>query len=194
MKLLVSVAAGAVVATLLHTAVLAQAPQTPPQPTPQTTPQTPPPAPPKATMPPAAQAGAEQQVVLVGCIQKESDFRQARDKGRGGAAGTGIGTGDEFVLTNASMATQALKPAATISETEFELTGSGEEKVKEFIGKRVQITGKLKAAEMTAAGRPTGGATAGTPPSGIDVASKDLKLRELEVVSVTAATSGTCTP
>ena len=192
MKLLVSVAAGAVVATLLHTAVLAQAPQTPPQPTPQTAPQTPPPAPPKATMPaPAAQA---EQVVLVGCIQKESDFRQARDKGRGGAAGTGIGTGDEFVLTNASMATQALKPAATISETEFELTGSGEEKVKEFVGKRVQITGKLKAAETTAAGRPTGGATAGTPPSGIDVTSKDLKLRELEVVSVTAATSGTCTP
>jgi hypothetical protein len=198
MKLLVSVAAAAVVATMLHTAVGAQAPQTPPQPPPSATqppPQTPaqPPAPapaPKATMP-APQA--EQQITLVGCIQKESDYRAAQDKGRGGAAGTGAGTGDEFILTNASMATQGLKSEATAADTAYELTGSGEGKAKDFIGKRVQITGKLKAAEVGAAGRPTGGATAGAPPSGVDVASKDLKLRELEVTSVSAAT-GTCTP
>ena len=138
---------------------------------------------------PAAQGD---QITLVGCIQKESDYRAAHDKGRGGA-GTGIGTGDEFVLTNASAATQGLKSEASAADTAYELTGSGEEKAKDFVGKRVQITGKLKAAETGAAGRPTGGATAGTPPSGVDVASKDLKLRELEVISVTAA-SGTCTP
>lgn len=198
MKLLVSVAAAAVVATMLHTAAGAQAPQTPPQPPPpQSAPQPPPqPATPPSTPAPRAQApttAPEQQVTIVGCVQKESDYRQARDKGRGGPAGTGIGTGDEFVLTNASMATQGLKSDSTAADTAFELTGSGEEKVKEFIGKRVQITGKLKAAEIGAAGRPTGGATAGAPPSGVDVASKDLKLRELEVVSVAPAT-GTCTP
>jgi hypothetical protein len=136
---------------------------------------------------------AEQQITLVGCVQKESDYRAAHDKGRGGAAGTGVGAGDEFVLTNASMATQGLKSEATAADTAYELTGSNEEKVKDFIGKRVQITGKLKAAEIGAGGRPTGGATAGAPPSGVDVASKDLKLRELEVVSVAPAT-GTCTP
>lgn len=139
-------------------------------------------------------AQADQEVTLVGCIQKESDYRQARDKGRGGAVGTGVGAGNEFVLTNASASAQGLKPGAAISETEFELTGANEEKAKEFVGKRVQIMGKLKAAEVGAAGRPTGGATAGTPPSGVDVASKDLKLRELEVSSITAATTGTCTP
>jgi hypothetical protein len=132
---------------------------------------------------PAAQGD---QVTLVGCIQKESDYRAAHDKGRGGA-GTGIGTGDEFVLTNASAATQGLKSEAGAADTAYELTGSGEEKVKDFVGKRVQITGKLKAAETGAAGHPTGGATAGAP------GSSDLKLRELEVVSVSAA-SGTCTP
>ncbi len=126
-------------------------------------------------------------------VQKESDYRQAQNKGRGGPGGTGVSTGDEFVLTNASMATQGLKSDAAAADTAFELTGANEEKVKDFVGKRVQITGKLKAAEVGAAGRPTGGATAGTPPSGVDVASKDLKLRELEVVSVAPAT-GTCTP
>ena len=90
------------------------------------------------------------------------------------------------------MATQGLKSEAA-ADTAFELTGANEEKIRDFVGKRVQITGKLKAAEVGAAGRPTGGDTAGTPPSGVDVASKDLKLRELEVVSVAPAT-GTCTP
>jgi hypothetical protein len=51
--------------------------------------------------------------------------------------------------------------------------------------------GKLKPAETTASGRPTGGATAGPPPTGVDVTSKDLKLRELEVASVREA-SGSC--
>jgi hypothetical protein len=142
-----------------------------------------------ASGPTATQAA--QQVTLVGCIQREADYRQARDKGRGGVAGTGIGVGDEFVLINASMATQGLKPDAPAADAAYELTGKNEEKAKEFIGKRVQITGTLKPAETTPGGKPTGGATAGTPPGGVDVASKDLKLRELEVMSVTAST-GTC--
>jgi hypothetical protein len=49
----------------------------------------------------------------------------------------------------------------------------------------------LKPAEVGAGGA-TGGATAGAPPRGVDVTSKDLKLRELEVTSVKASTSGTC--
>jgi hypothetical protein len=132
-----------------------------------------------------------QQITLVGCIQSEKEFRQARDKGKGGVAGTGIGADNEYILTNASMAKQGLNPAAPAADTAYELTGSNEGKVKEFVGKRVEITGTLKAAATTPAGSPTGGATAGAPPKGVDVASKDLKLRELEVASVTAA-SGTC--
>ena len=173
MKRTLSVAVGVVAATLLQTALVAQSP--PPQ-----------------SQPPATQP--EQQVTVIGCIQRESDYRQAMDKGRGGVAGTGVGAGDEFVLTNPSIKTQGLKPDAAPADQAYELTGTGEEKVKEFVGKRVEITGRLKAAEVSPGGAPTGGATAGRPPSGVDVASKDLKLRELEVVSVTASTTGTCTP
>ena len=164
-------------AMILTAAVSAQTPSTPPQ-TPPTS----------GTA--ANQSG--QRVTLIGCIQRESDYRQARDQGKGGVAGTGVGVGDEFVLTNASASTQGLKSEATPVDTAYELTGSNESKAKDFVGKRVEISGVLKPAE-TAGGAPTGGATAGRPPSGIDVASKDLKLRELEVTTVTAAT-GTCTP
>jgi hypothetical protein len=175
MKRVLWMAVGVMTATTLSTAVLAQT--TTPQPTSGTT---------------ATQPG--QQVTLIGCVQREADYRQAQDKGRGGAAGTGIGVRDEFVLANASMAAQGLNPDAPAADPAYELTGPNEEKVKEFVGKRVQIIGKLKPAEAGVAGTPTGGATAGRPPTGIDVASKDLKLRELEVMSVTASTTGTCTP
>lgn len=141
---------------------------------------------------PAAAAQQEQQVTVVGCVVREADYRKARDAGKGGVAGTGVGVGNEFVLTNASMATAPTGSAVGTSgaAAAYELTGSNENQAEQFIGKRVEISGKLKAAEAGAAG-PTGGPTAGQPPSGVDVASKDLKLRELEITTV-KATTGTC--
>jgi len=140
----------------------------------------------------------EQQMTLVGCVQREADYRRARDAGKGGVAGTGIGAGNEFVLINASMATAP--PAASTAATSgtapatatgtggsagsaYELTGPNERQVEAHLGKRVEIVGKLKAAAANASG-PTGGPTAGTPPTGVDVTSPDLRLRELEVSSV----------
>lgn len=113
-----------------------------------------------------------------------------------------MGVGNEFVLTNAALGSSSAAstsagetPSATgtsgAATSAFELTGSNEGQVSEYIGKRVEITGKLKHAATDASGRATGGATAGAPPSGVDVTSKDLKLRELEVSSVREA-SGTC--
>ena len=133
----------------------------------------------------SSQAAAEPQITAVGCVQSEPDYRKARDAGRGGVAGTGLGAGNEFVLVNASVSGGGVK------DTTFELTGSNEGQVKAYMGKRVEITGTLKPSETDAAGRPTGGATAGRPPEGVDVTSKDLKLRELEVSKVKEA-SGTC--
>jgi hypothetical protein len=141
-----------------------------------------------------AAAPQNQTVTVVGCIVRESDYRKATDAGKGGVAGTGVGAGNEYVLTNASMSTgaagSAVGTAGAAAGAAYELTGSNEGQAKEFVGKRVEISGTLKAAEVSAAG-PTGGPTAGKPPSGVDVASKDLKLRELEVATV-KATTGTC--
>jgi hypothetical protein len=127
----------------------------------------------------------DQQITATGCVQREEDYRKAHEKGRGGVAGTGVGAGDEFVLTNAS-ATGTAK-----AETAYELTGANEKLAAAHVNHRVEITGTLKAAEVGAYGTPTGGATAGKPPSGVDVLSKDLKLRELEVATVKMI-SATC--
>jgi hypothetical protein len=153
---------------------------------------------------PQAQASAQassSQVTVTGCIQREADYRKARDAGRGGAAGTGVGAGNEFVLTEAKPAAGAKdtsSPAGTTGTSAsgsmaYELTGPNEGQLTQHVGRRVEITGRLKPAETDASGRPTGGATAGQPPAGVDATSKDLKLRELEVISVREST-GTCSP
>jgi hypothetical protein len=146
-----------------------------------------------------------QQVTIAGCIQREEDYRRARDAGRGGVAGTGVGAGNEFILINASMApasgaagTAGTAPATATGtggvaggSAAYELSGAGEGQAAQFVGRRVEIMGTLKPAETTPSGQPTGGPTAGKPPEGIDVVSRDLMLRELEVSSIKAGT-GTC--
>lgn len=153
----------------------------------------------------ATQDRSAEQVTITGCVQREADYRTANNLGTGGVAGTGVGANNEFVLINASIGAGAASStigtsgntnpttdpkASAAASMAYELSGQGEGQLSQYVGKRVQITGKIKAAEMGAAGA-TGGTTAGAPPTGVDVASKDLKLKEIDVISVKEAT-GTC--
>jgi hypothetical protein len=122
----------------------------------------------------------DQQITITGCVQRESDYRRAADKGRGGVAGTGVGADNEYVLTSVSAA-DAKKAGG---ESAFELTGANEKLAAPHVGHRVEISGILKAAEVSGSGTPTGGVSAGKPPRGVDVLSKDLQLREIEVTTV----------
>lgn len=149
----------------------------------------------------------DQPVTVTGCVVREADYRRVQDAGKGGVAGTGVGAGNEFVLTSATPSSAgssapAAKPGAaggvptgtsgalSLSMTAYELTGPNEARAEQFVGRRVEISGTLKKADVGAGGA-TGGPTAGKPPSGVDVTSSDLKLRELEVTSVKEST-GTC--
>jgi hypothetical protein len=179
--------AGAVCAVVLSAAVLTA--QSPPSQAPTQTPSS------SATQ--QATKAPEEQVTIVGCVQREADYRRANNLGRGGAVGTGAGVQNEFVLINASVKREPAPsdaPAGTSGTVEgtdaYELTGKNESSVGSFVGRRVEIVGKLKAAETGPAGT-TGGASAAMPPTGVDVVSKDLKLREMEVFSV-RETTGTC--
>ncbi len=168
---------------------------------------------PPATQPPPQTSGQMQErkdpaqpVTIVGCVQSEADYRRAHNLGRGGAVGTGAGVANEFVLINASMASGAAAGAAAGTATgttgtagataaagagqAFEVSGENESQLQQYLGKRVEIVAKMKAAEKSAAGT-TGGATAGTPPTGVDITSPDLKLKEVEIVSV-KETTGSC--
>jgi hypothetical protein len=168
---------GITAALLFGTAVFAQTPQ----PRPQTEPRT-----------QTGRAATDEHVTVIGCVQREEDYRRAHNMPRGGAVGTGVGAANEFVPVNVVMSGRPTGTSGTAaSDREFELTGPAEGKLTEHVGERVEITGNLKAVEVDTSGRPTGGATAGHPPQGVDVTSEDLKLRELEAVSVKTA-SGTC--
>jgi len=53
-----------------------------------------------AALPAFAQAGRDngKEVRIVGCVQWEKEYRRLRHEGPGGALGSGIGVGNEFVL------------------------------------------------------------------------------------------------
>lgn len=174
---------------------------------------------------PAAQEAAsasEASLTLVGCVQPEADYRRAKNAGGGGVAGTGAGVANEFVLVNASPkaageSAAAATPAEAVGTSgaageAYELTGSGEGQLQQYVGKRVEIVGKMKdaagashapavtaggAASATgstgaAAGSATGSASGRPAPTGgVDVMGQDLRLKEFEVASVREA-SGTC--
>jgi hypothetical protein len=142
----------------------------------------------------SSRSSADQSVTVTGCIQREADFRRASGAGRGGAVGTGIGAGNEFILANATMSASTSGAAAptsgantpsptgtagTRSATAYELTGSKEGDAGAFVGKRVEITGMVKPMSST------GGPTANAP------LSQDLKLSELEISSI-RETTGAC--
>lgn len=197
MKSIYSAGACVAAAVALNMAAFAQTTDSAPKPAPPAQQSAPKPASPAPPAAPQAQASGDQQVTVTGCIQREADYRKAKDAGRGGVAGTGVGSGNEFILAMASTAATAGAPGTTgttgsaAGSMDFELTGTNEGQAAKFVGQRVEIMGKVKAGAVSAAGQPTGGPTAGKPPSGVDVTSKDLQLRELEVGSIRTV-AGTC--
>jgi hypothetical protein len=182
---------------------------------------------------PAPSVPFEGSVTLVGCVQREADYRRAQNAGRGGAAGTGAGVGNEFVLVSASTAiagatpSDAPTPGAPPAEPvtvgtpgraggAYELTGPAEGQLEQYVGRRVEIVGKMKSGPTaksdkapavratvpeSTTGRPGVPSSATASPSGrpappaggVDLTGQDLHLREFEVVSVREAT-GSCTP
>ena len=107
-------------------------------------------------------------ITVVGCVQKESDYRRMNDSGAGGVLNTGLGTGNEYVLVDSAGDCATLAPGAAA----YELTGKGEPGLKEFVGRRVEISGILKGGDLSVDGRAEGG---------FDPIWRDLKLRELSV-------------
>jgi hypothetical protein len=92
-----------------------------------------------ATLPAFAQAGSDKgkEVRVVGCVQWEKEFRRLRHQGPGGALGTGIGAGNEFVLA-------MVKPDATRTATAYSITGDREKELGRRIGQQIEVIGVVE--------------------------------------------------
>ena len=53
------------------------------------------------------------QITVTGCVMREGEYLKANSGGRGGVGGSGIGSGNEFVLTHATMGAAAASTPAT---------------------------------------------------------------------------------
>ena len=136
---------------------------------------------------PAAQQSttpAGSQVTLVGCVMRESEYRQATDAGKGGPANTGIGRSDEFVLIHAKKGAgpaPATCSAAKGTGEAYEVVGSHERELEEYVNKAVEIRGTLKGADPFAAQQ-------GAP--GADPLKQGLKISQVDIASFRAAPAG----
>ena len=50
---------------------------------------------------PGERESSPRAVTVIGCVERESDYRSAHDAGRGGPLGFGLGRGNEYVLVHA---------------------------------------------------------------------------------------------
>ena len=99
-----------------------------------------------------APAPAAKEVNLTGCVEFESDYRKRMSAGRGGTLGSGVGSSDEFVLTNTRPTESKTKPGA--GGGVYTLTGPMEKNLKRDVGRQVTIVGTLENA-----GKPSTGAS-----------------------------------
>lgn len=136
----------------------------------------------------AAQTDREEThpVTLVGCVMRESDYRDTYGPGLSGVRGPGIGLLNEYMLVDAqevpsgtTVPPDAAKPcpaAGTTFPSAYELTGPRENEIAEYVGKRVVLTGIQKEAKV----RPVGTSGVLRPTGGFDPLGHELHLFEVE--------------
>ena len=93
---------------------------------------------------PATPAHPRTVATLVGCVEREADYRARVNEGKGGALGTGIGVDNEYVLTDVrtpeGVATNAEVGTSGIAAV-YSVTGRLEKELKPSVGRMVQVLG-----------------------------------------------------
>ncbi|HYS27853.1 MAG TPA: hypothetical protein VEP46_19730 [Vicinamibacterales bacterium] len=92
-----------------------------------------------AVAPALAQSASDaaREVRISGCVQWEKDYRKERSEGRGGALGTGLGVGNEFVVT-------MVKPEGGRKATAYSITGDREKELGRRIGQQIEVIGVIE--------------------------------------------------
>ena len=84
---------------------------------------------------------------LVGCVEREVDYRKRVNDGKGGVLGTGAGVDNEYVLTDVrtpeGVATNAEVGTSGIAAV-YGVTGRLEQELKPSVGRMVQVLGFIE--------------------------------------------------
>jgi hypothetical protein len=129
---------------------------------------------------------------LVGCIMKESDYRQQATGHNGGWLNTGAGVGNEYILLNAvpgpiNEQTAAEANCENLSGGRtYELKGPAERKrnLEPFVGHRIEVSGRIENAKTDVAVGTSGELVAGEPTGGpVNPRRRDLRLFEMRMDS-----------
>lgn len=138
-------------------------------------------APPPAQQQPQA-AAASQALTLSGCL-----YREDQVPGRTPNLAERVGILDDFILADASVAAGPKGPQGLTGNTppsgnQYEVDGIADEKLKAFVGKRVEVTGKID---------PEGSTLPGGPRPDRGIGPDKINLPEIEATSIREV-AGTC--
>ena len=103
-----------------------------------------------AARPARAQQGGvarEGEVTLIGCVELERDYRARKESGRGGVLGSGVGVGNEFVLTGAKPAARRGQSAGAPAGGDYNITGKLEKDFLRYVGRQVEVIGVIAKAD-----------------------------------------------
>ncbi|MEQ1757010.1 MAG: hypothetical protein ABL986_01745 [Vicinamibacterales bacterium] len=156
------------------------------------------PAPAPAQVPTGSTPNAFESVTVVGCIQRESDFRRGQAPGRAGSGGVEAKPTDQFVLTDtAVVGAPSPTPGPPLPvpvpavEVAYQLTGPNESQAQEFLGRRVEIAGRANPVRSTHAPSAPGPVPVAQVNAAPAPPAATVSLAELEVMSIKAS-AGTC--
>jgi hypothetical protein len=96
----------------------------------------------------APAATRQGEVTLIGCVELERDYRARKESGRGGLLGSGVGVGNEFVLTMAKPlpagGRRGQAAGASGAGTDYQLDGKLEKDFLRYVGRQVEVIGTLE--------------------------------------------------
>ena len=89
-------------------------------------------------------------ITVIGCVQRETEYRAEITDGKGGVAGTGVGAGNEFVLRSMqTVSNDTLKPTGTAGvrpDEVYSVTGNLEHELARAVGRQVAVSGYVEVA------------------------------------------------
>jgi hypothetical protein len=102
------------------------------------------------TATPTSTRSASDVITVIGCVQRESEYRSQIADGKGGVAGSGVGAGNEVVLRSLrTVSNETLRPTATAgiaADEAYSVTGNLESEMARAVGRQVAASGYVETA------------------------------------------------